>query len=129
MSESDSSASSATTVVDKPKVLNQEQSKLHQFQNSVLKLFQIPTQMIIKITLYFYMLYQYLIHTLFSPRYIPPTKDFKPLGRIAIIGAGLTGISSAATLVDHGFEVVIYESKPVSKIYLTGCSKSNNFDE
>lgn len=30
-------------------------------------------------------------------------------GRIAVIGAGLTGVSSAAHAVAHGFDVVIYE--------------------
>ena len=30
-------------------------------------------------------------------------------GRIAVIGAGLTGVSSAAHAIAHGFDVVIYE--------------------
>ncbi|KAF9496926.1 FAD/NAD(P)-binding domain-containing protein [Pleurotus eryngii] len=33
----------------------------------------------------------------------------KPYGRIAVIGAGLTGVSSAAHCVAHNFEAVIYE--------------------
>lgn len=37
----------------------------------------------------------------------------KPYGRIAIIGAGLTGVSTAAHAVDHGFEVVIFEAEQV----------------
>ena len=39
---------------------------------------------------------------------IPP-EEFKPRGRIAVIGAGLTGVSSAAHAIAHGFDVVIYE--------------------
>lgn len=112
MTESDSSASS-DTVVEKPKSLNQ-QSNFHEFENLVVKLAQFPNQILIRITLYFYLLYQYALHWLFAPVYIPPAQDFKPLGRIAIIGAGLTGISTAATFVDHGFEVRIYESDSVS---------------
>ena len=32
-----------------------------------------------------------------------------PYGRIAVIGAGLTGVSSAAHCISHGFDVVIYD--------------------
>lgn len=32
-----------------------------------------------------------------------------PLGRVAIIGAGITGISTAAHFLTHGFEVVLFE--------------------
>jgi phytoene dehydrogenase-like protein len=35
----------------------------------------------------------------------------KSRGRIAVIGAGLTGVSSAAHAVGHGFDVVIYEKQ------------------
>lgn len=38
-----------------------------------------------------------------------PLEEFKPRGRIAVIGAGLTGVSSAAHAIAHGFDVVIYE--------------------
>ncbi|KIL00177.1 hypothetical protein PAXRUDRAFT_8402 [Paxillus rubicundulus Ve08.2h10] len=40
----------------------------------------------------------------------PPERIKHPYGRIAIIGAGLTGISSAAHAISHGFEVVIFEA-------------------
>ncbi|KIJ62461.1 hypothetical protein HYDPIDRAFT_176544 [Hydnomerulius pinastri MD-312] len=39
----------------------------------------------------------------------PPRRIEHPYARIAIIGAGLTGVSSAATAISHGFEVVIFE--------------------
>ncbi|KDQ63491.1 hypothetical protein JAAARDRAFT_202926 [Jaapia argillacea MUCL 33604] len=59
---------------------------------------------------FFYITIQAFIIFFFKP---PPPKDSgkleKPLGRIAVIGAGLTGISSAAHAIAHGFEVVIYE--------------------
>ncbi|KDQ22813.1 hypothetical protein PLEOSDRAFT_1051364, partial [Pleurotus ostreatus PC15] len=40
----------------------------------------------------------------------------KPYGRIAVIGAGLTGVSSAAHCVAHNFEVVIYEENSRDKL-------------
>lgn len=47
---------------------------------------------------------------LIFPHFQPvPPEHFKPRGRIAVIGAGLTGVSSAAHAIAHGFEVVIYE--------------------
>ncbi|THG98025.1 hypothetical protein EW026_g4088 [Hermanssonia centrifuga] len=51
-----------------------------------------------------------MIILLFKPR--PPRtakQPTKPRGRIAVVGAGLTGISSAAHAISHGFDVVIYE--------------------
>lgn len=50
---------------------------------------------------------------LLDQSYQPPPEGVKPFGRIAIIGAGLTGISSAAHAVSHGFDVVIFESEGV----------------
>jgi len=51
--------------------------------------------------------------------YQPLKKGQKPLGRIAIIGAGLTGVSSAAHAVDNGFEVIIFESSSVCPSFLS----------
>src|SRR5437764_14929863 len=34
--------------------------------------------------------------------------------RVAIVGAGLAGLSAAAELAQHGFAVTIYEAKPRS---------------
>ncbi|KAH9475341.1 putative monooxygenase y4iD [Psilocybe cubensis] len=58
-----------------------------------------------------YILTQLVIVYLFKA---PPPKRSdsisKPHGRIAVIGAGVTGISSAAHAISHGFEVVIFEA-------------------
>ncbi|KAJ7722759.1 FAD/NAD(P)-binding domain-containing protein [Mycena olivaceomarginata] len=43
-----------------------------------------------------------------------PTNPRNPYGRIAVIGAGLTGVSSAAHCISHNFEVVIFEAAPRS---------------
>ena len=58
---------------------------------------------------YFYELIQYLLDFLLAPKAPPPHPH---LGRpkIAIIGAGLTGVSSAAHCVGHGFDVTIFEA-------------------
>lgn len=57
-------------------------------------------------------IYQYLqaiISFLFAP--LPPSqKDSKlNLGHVAVIGAGVTGVSTAAHLVGHGFNVTIFD--------------------
>ncbi|KAI0313794.1 FAD/NAD-P-binding domain-containing protein [Amylostereum chailletii] len=58
----------------------------------------------------FYILVQRLIILFFKPT--PPKSDRlqKPYGRIAVVGAGLTGVSSAAHAMAHNFDVVIFES-------------------
>jgi cation diffusion facilitator CzcD-associated flavoprotein CzcO len=56
-----------------------------------------------------YVLVQSVLIALFKSR-PPKSRSFKPRGRIAVIGAGLTGVSSAAHAIAHGFEVVIYEA-------------------
>lgn len=45
--------------------------------------------------------------------YVLREEGVKPFGRVAIVGGGLTGVSSAAHLVAHGFEVVIFEAEEV----------------
>jgi cation diffusion facilitator CzcD-associated flavoprotein CzcO len=57
----------------------------------------------------FYMVFQSLLDRLLSPTPPPPNAA---LGRpkIAIIGAGLTGVSSASHCVGHGFDVTIFEA-------------------
>ncbi|KAI0643289.1 FAD/NAD-P-binding domain-containing protein [Trametes meyenii] len=69
-----------------------------------------PTHWAATIFNYFYILVQHIIIWLFKPP-PPPGPDFpkNPKGRIAVIGAGLTGVSSAAHAIAHGFDVVIYE--------------------
>ncbi|GAA5925067.1 flavin-containing monooxygenase [Sporobolomyces koalae] len=58
-----------------------------------------------------YLVYQTLLGYIFSGTYLPLQEGQKALGRVAIVGAGLTGVSSAAHLVDHGFDVVIFEAE------------------
>ncbi|BFZ64366.1 hypothetical protein YB2330_005509 [Saitoella coloradoensis] len=61
--------------------------------------------------LFLYELLQRLIHYLFSPR--PPLSAQYASShaqlRVAIIGAGLTGVSSAAHCIGHGVDVVLFE--------------------
>jgi hypothetical protein len=54
---------------------------------------------------------QLILAWLFAP--LPPHAHAhvqKPLGRVAVIGAGITGVSSAAHLVGHGFDVTLFEA-------------------
>ena len=64
-----------------------------------------------------YQLIQWILIALFTP---PPPKDGTKLRRprIAIIGAGLTGVSAAAHCVGHGFDVHIFEAE--DRKYLGG---------
>src|ERR1700731_1242744 len=61
---------------------------------------------------FLYLLFQRILDWLFSPA-PPPAKKGTKLRRprIAVIGAGLTGISSAAHCVGHGFDVKIFEAR------------------
>ncbi|KAH7886593.1 hypothetical protein F5I97DRAFT_1808238 [Phlebopus sp. FC_14] len=64
------------------------------------------------LSFFFRLLYVFLQRVMiaaFKPK-PPPEKIQRPYARIAVIGAGLTGTSSAAHAVSHGFEVVIYEA-------------------
>lgn len=56
-----------------------------------------------------YQFIQILISWAFAP--LPPQlhPQQEPLGKVAVIGAGITGISSAAHLIGIGFEVTIFE--------------------
>lgn len=71
----------------------------------------VPYNLLQSLLLLGYFIYQRIVFALFSPSYTPPSPGTKPYGRIAIVGGGLTGVSSAAHAVAHGFEVVIYESE------------------
>ena len=52
---------------------------------------------------------QWILDKALSPKPPPPHADLsRP--RIAIIGAGLTGVSSASHCVGHGFDVTIFEA-------------------
>lgn len=76
----------------------------------------LPGRLISFIVTTLYVGLQYILAYLFTPP-APGNKTSheqtrrQPFGRIAVIGAGLTGVSSAAHCIAHGFEVVIFESK------------------
>ncbi|KAJ6502033.1 FAD/NAD(P)-binding domain-containing protein [Mycena sanguinolenta] len=62
-----------------------------------------------------YVLVQYIIIAIFkAPPPKHPDEPRNPYGRIAVVGAGLTGVSSAAHCISHNFEVVIFEAAPRS---------------
>ena len=56
-----------------------------------------------------YLIWQYFVSLIFSPA-PPASHSVLSRPRIAIIGAGLTGVSSAAHCVGHGFDVQIFEA-------------------
>jgi len=59
--------------------------------------------------LWVYQIIQWVLMKLFAP--VPPAPHEKLRSpRIAIIGAGLTGVSAAAHCVGHGFDVTIFEA-------------------
>ncbi|WFD23403.1 hypothetical protein MEQU1_002092 [Malassezia equina] len=60
------------------------------------------------IFIYVYELIQCLVSCMFSP--IPPKPDSVKFGHVAVVGAGLTGISTASQLISHGFDVTIFEA-------------------
>ncbi|KAL8728747.1 MAG: hypothetical protein Q9181_005232 [Wetmoreana brouardii] len=59
--------------------------------------------------LWAYSLIQWFLDKLLSP-IPPPPKATLGRPRIAVIGAGLTGVSSASHCVGHGFDVTIFEA-------------------
>ncbi|KAI9833734.1 MAG: hypothetical protein M1819_003467 [Sarea resinae] len=59
--------------------------------------------------LWVYQLIQWLLDKLLSPAPPPPNATLRR-PKIAVIGAGLTGVSSAAHCVGHGFDVTIFEA-------------------
>lgn len=64
-----------------------------------------------------YVVFQTLINWIFAPAPPPPKSPATslPIKRIAVIGAGLTGVSSAAHCVGHGFDVQIFEARSREK--------------
>ncbi|RHZ54871.1 uncharacterized protein CDV56_100997 [Aspergillus thermomutatus] len=62
------------------------------------------------LVIWFYEVIQFFIAQVFAPNPRQPRqKVFGP--RIAIIAAGITGVSSAAHCVGHGFDVTLFEAK------------------
>lgn len=66
-------------------------------------------QLINQPLIFLFQIFQYLLDHFLSPA---PPAPFSQLSRpkIAVIGAGLTGVSSAAHCVGHGFDVTIFEA-------------------
>ena len=59
--------------------------------------------------LWAYLLLQWILDKIFSPE--PPSpKTTLHRPKIAIIGAGLTGVSAASHCVGHGFDVALFEA-------------------
>jgi NADPH-dependent 2,4-dienoyl-CoA reductase/sulfur reductase-like enzyme len=80
-------------------------------QSSILALIRHP---FVQTFTWLYLILQAVLRFVFSPAPPPPTanKSNLPRKRVAVIGAGLTGVSSAAHCVGHGFDVQIFESRP-----------------
>jgi cation diffusion facilitator CzcD-associated flavoprotein CzcO len=61
--------------------------------------------------LFLYQVLQYVLDFVLSPTPPPPqAKLVRP--KIAVIGAGLTGVSAASHIVGHGFDCRIFEAGP-----------------
>ena len=59
--------------------------------------------------LFLYKIIQFLIDKLLSPNPPPPSAELsRP--KIAVIGAGLTGVSAASHVIGHGFDCTIFEA-------------------
>lgn len=56
-----------------------------------------------------YAIWQQLLDVIFSPTPPPPNANLSRR-KIAVIGAGLTGVSAASHCVGHGFDVVLFEA-------------------
>ncbi|KUL89390.1 hypothetical protein ZTR_04332 [Talaromyces verruculosus] len=61
-----------------------------------------------------YLVIQQILNWIFAPTPPPPSEKLRR-PRIAVIGAGLTGVSSAAHCVGHGFDVKIFEARSKEK--------------
>lgn len=58
-----------------------------------------------------FQIWQYFLAKILAPDPPPPGKKLRR-PRIAVIGAGLTGVAAASHCVGHGFETVIFEAGP-----------------
>ncbi|KAJ3552364.1 hypothetical protein NM688_g4187 [Phlebia brevispora] len=70
----------------------------------------VPKRLLVFFFNCWYVFVEAVVIFFFKPR-PPHTPELltHPYGRIAVIGSGLTGVSSAAHAIAHGFEVVIFE--------------------
>ncbi|CAH0052539.1 unnamed protein product [Clonostachys solani] len=65
--------------------------------------------------LFLYQILQWIIHKTIAPN--PPRSDNElKRPKIAIVGAGITGITAAAHCVGHGFDVAIFEQGPSDQV-------------
>jgi thioredoxin reductase len=62
-----------------------------------------------------YEVIQWILNILLSPA-PPPPHPLLRRPRIAVVGAGLTGVASAAHCVGHGFDVMIFEEGPRERL-------------
>ncbi|KAF2008458.1 FAD/NAD(P)-binding domain-containing protein [Aaosphaeria arxii CBS 175.79] len=87
-------------------------------------LFKLLQHLITSPILFFYQVIQWFLDKLLSPAPPPPNPNLvRP--KIAVIGAGITGVSAASHIVGHGFDCRIFEAGP--KKNLGGIwSKVNN---
>ena len=60
---------------------------------------------------FMYQILQWVLDKLLSPTPPPPHAHLQR-PKIAVIGAGITGVSSASHCVGHGFDVHIFEAGP-----------------
>ncbi|GAA5831136.1 hypothetical protein JCM11251_005157 [Rhodosporidiobolus azoricus] len=115
---SDSDASSDTTAVNTPpsgrvrsSTVSRRDSTAKLLAKKVARIvLSPPSAAFCFVAHHAYMIYQLLVRLVFASKYHPLAPGQKKAGRIAVIGAGLTGVASAAQAVDHGFEVVIFEA-------------------
>lgn len=56
---------------------------------------------------------QKVLNFIFAPAPPPPAAEGQKIGhpRIAVVGTGLTGVSSAAHSVGHGLDVKLFEAR------------------
>lgn len=65
--------------------------------------------------LFLYQIIQWLINHFLAPN--PPKPDAElSRPKIAIIGAGITGVTAAAHCVSHGFDVTIFDAGPKTQL-------------
>lgn len=62
-----------------------------------------------RILMWCFEVYQFLLAKILAPTPPPPGKQLRR-PRIAIVGAGLTGVSAASHCIGHGFDVMIFEA-------------------